>query len=67
MGFLVNKLLILSVSVAGEGTSLLGQDPKRRSGSTGLRVQIFRGAWGALKIILFPTLWAVWCLWYQWC
>ena len=66
MGFLVNRLLISSVSMAGEGTSLLGQDPKRRSGNTGLRVQIFRGAWGALKIILFLTLRAVRCLQYQW-
>ena len=56
MGFLVNKLLISSVSAACEGTSLLGWDSERRSGDTGLQWLIFRGAWGALKIILFLTL-----------
>ena len=56
MGFLVNKLLILSVSAAGGSISLLGQESKRRLGVTGLRWLIFRCAWEALKIILFLTL-----------
>ena len=37
MGFLVNRLLILSVSMAGDDTSLLGWDSERRLGDAGLR------------------------------
>src|SRR3954467_12500809 len=41
MGFLANKLLISSVSVADGNTSLLGQDSERRSGDTGLWWLVF--------------------------
>jgi hypothetical protein len=56
MGFWLERLLISSVSVACGCTSLLGRESNRRSGSAGLCFAIFRGAWEALKIILFPTL-----------
>ena len=59
MGFFVNRLLISRVSAAWGCTSLLGQESERRSSDTGLDLQIFRGAWESLKIILFLTLWAV--------
>src|SRR3954449_11323001 len=59
-----SRLLMTSGSTAGACTSASGRESKGRSGFAGLEFDIFRGAWGALKIILFPTRQCPWLRWY---